>query len=167
MLESLRCLLAVRWFSTEDRRGFTLIELSLVGGIVGLLAALAVPNLTALMERARIARAIGDIKALGQNVIEFSVVNNRFPASPAEAGLDGFVDPWGNPYGYLELEGLGEFDAKKVARKDRFLKPLNTDFDLWSNGADGIGNKSIGTRFGKDDIVRAMNGGWVGLGEDF
>jgi general secretion pathway protein G len=49
-------------------------------------------------------------------------------------------DPWGNPYQYLPLDGAsppGGGGAAAHARKDRFLVPIDTDFDLYSMGKDG------------------------------
>jgi general secretion pathway protein G len=71
------------------------------------------------------------------------------------------VDPWGYPYVYRPVTGPGG------ARKDKFMVPLNTDFDLYSVGADGESVAPLSAARSKDDIIRALNGGWVGLASNF
>lgn len=52
-------------------------------------------------------------------------------------------------------------------RKDGKLNPLNTDFDLYSNGRDGDSKGPLSAKASRDDIVRANNGAFIGLGEDY
>ena len=52
-------------------------------------------------------------------------------------------------------------------RKDGNLNPLNTDFDLYSRGQDGDTAGPLSAQSSRDDIVRANNGAFVGLGEDY
>jgi general secretion pathway protein G len=52
-------------------------------------------------------------------------------------------------------------------RKDRNLVPINTDFDLYSMGKDGETVMPLTTPKSQDDIVRASNGAFVGLGSDY
>jgi len=143
------------------RRGFTLIELLIAMTIIGVLAAIAIPNYSRMRERANVARAIGDIKALSQNINEYRLTNGKLPASLTEAGSS-ITDPWGRPYQYVPIaKGKGGF------RKDRFLVPINTDFDLYSVGADGASVGPLTSGVSRDDIIRANDGGFVGLASDF
>ncbi|MDH4073829.1 MAG: prepilin-type cleavage/methylation domain-containing protein, partial [Gammaproteobacteria bacterium] len=52
-------------------------------------------------------------------------------------------------------------------RKDGSLNPLNTDFDLYSAGADGESAGPLSATKSRDDIVRANNGAFIGLGENY
>ena len=52
-------------------------------------------------------------------------------------------------------------------RRDHFLVPVNTDFDLYSLGEDGKSQSPFTARDSRDDIVRANNGGYVGLVSDY
>ncbi len=79
-------------------------------------------------------------------------------------GSDQLRDPWGRPYEYLDLS-----DAKShgKSRKDKNLVPLNADFDLYSMGKDGTSVSALTAKASQDDIVRANNGGFIGLAADY
>ncbi len=143
------------------RLGFTLIELLIGMVIVGVLAAIALPNYSRLRERAYVARAIGDIKAMSQNIGDYQIETGSLPAALTDVGSS-IVDPWGHPYQYLPITGPGT-----GFRKDRFLVPINTDYDLYSMGPDGASVGPTTTAPGQDDIVRANDGGFVGLASEF
>ena len=53
------------------------------------------------------------------------------------------------------------------ARKDKFLVPLNTDYDLYSRGQDGESAGPLTASESKDDVIRALDGRYVGLASDF
>ena len=152
--------------SRRRRAAFTLIELTLVVVIVGILTTLAVPNYQRVKERALIVRAIGDVNSLQQDVLDFRLANGRLPASLGEIGWGDLVDPWGNPYEFVPVT-LGPGGKLLGFRKDRFLNPINSDFDLWSMGPDGRSNAQLTTMASLDDIIRANDGSFVGVAEDF
>ncbi|MEE8386397.1 MAG: prepilin-type N-terminal cleavage/methylation domain-containing protein, partial [Dehalococcoidia bacterium] len=82
--------------------GFTLVELMLVTTIIGTLAAIAAPALQDVIDKARVAAAIGDIKALEIEIVQWEAVNyGEPPTSLAAVGRATLLDPWGNPYQYL------------------------------------------------------------------
>ena len=87
-----------------------------------------------------------------------------YPDSLADAGLGGMRDPWGNPYGYLNL---GDRNARGHARKDHSLVPINTDFDLYSMGPDGRSAPPLTAQHSRDDIVRANDGAFIGVAADY
>ena len=74
-----------------------------------------------------------------------------------------FCDPWGNRYVYLRITGSN----RGSLRKDRFLVPINSDFDLYSMGIDGESKAPLNTKVSQDDVVRALDGGFIGLAEEF
>ena len=82
----------------------------------------------------------------------------------ADVGAGAMRDPWGNPYGYLNLSESG---ARGQARKDHALVPINTDFDLYSKGKDGVSVGPLTAQPSRDDIIRAADGRFVGLASDF
>lgn len=63
------------------KRAFTLIELLIVVAIIGILAAIAVPNFLNAQTRAKVARVYGDIKAQGTALEQYRLDNNHYPPS--------------------------------------------------------------------------------------
>jgi general secretion pathway protein G len=147
-------------------KGFGLMELMIVLVVVGLLAALALPAYSGFIDRARVKRAIGDIGSMHIKLEEFRIKNNdQLPVSLNELNMDVPMDPWDQPYVYLNIQAAGP--AAGGLRKDGKLNPLNTDFDLYSLGADGSSAGPLSAKASRDDIVRANNGAFIGLGEDY
>lgn len=103
--------------------------------IAGILAVIAVSVYTGVIERARVAAAIGDIGKIHMSIQKFLLTENAgYPVSLADMGLDNLIDPRGNPYRYLVVEGLGD---NEFVRKDKNLVPVNQRYDLYSMGKDG------------------------------
>jgi general secretion pathway protein G len=45
--------------------------------------------------------------------------------------------------------------------------PINSDYDLYSLGADGESRPQLHSAVSRDDVIRARDGGYVGLAENF
>jgi len=111
-------------------RGFTLIELMVVLVIIGVLAALIVPNVLDRTDDARTTAARTDVANLMQALKLYRLDNLRYPT--AEQGLQALIakpgsapvppnwrpyleklpnDPWGRPYQYLNPGIKGEVDV--------------------------------------------------------
>lgn len=142
--------------------GWTLIELLLVVSIIGTLAAIVVPNVQQTIERAKVAKAIGDIEAMEVELATFQADGDTLPATLAAIGRATYPDPWGRPYQYLKLARAGKGGVGQ-ARKDRFLVPLNSDYDLYSMGKDGATQAPLNAKVSLDDVIRANDGSFVGL----
>jgi len=118
----------------------------------------------AAIDQAHIAKAVGDVHAIQSDIMIFWAINGAFPDSLSQIGDDYLLDPWGNPYQYLNhtnMKGNGQ------ARKDKFLAPLNDDYDLYSMGKDGKSVGPLTAKSSQDDIVRASNGNFIGLASQF
>lgn len=118
-------------------RAFTLIEVLVVVVILGILAAVVVPQLMGRPDEARVVRARADLGAITTALNMYRLDNFEYPTT--EQGLEALVqappgvqnwrqggylpslpkDPWGRPYLYLRPGTHGG------------------EFDLWSQGADG------------------------------
>jgi general secretion pathway protein G len=144
--------------------GFTLVELLITVSIILTIAALAVPNLLSAMNQARIAKAVGDIHAIGTDIEGYELINRVYPNTLADIGYGNFNDPWGNPYQYFNFAGA---QGKGKMRKDRFLVPINTFFDLYSMGPDGKTVAPLTAQASHDDIIWANDGDYVGLASDY
>jgi general secretion pathway protein G len=113
--------------------GFTLIELMVVLVIIGVLAALIVPNVLDRADDARATAARTDVNNLMQALKLYRLDNQRYPTG--EQGLQALVqrpgagpnppnwkpyldklpnDPWGRPYQYLNPGVQGEIDVMSL-----------------------------------------------------
>lgn len=131
--------------------GFSLIEIMVVVVIMGVLAALIVPNIMGRPDQARVVAARQDIGALMQALKLYRLDNGRYPT--AEQGLPALVggqatrqpnsghsymdrlpnDPWGTPYQYLNPGVHGEIDVFSLGADGRAGGEGNdADIGSWS-----------------------------------
>ena len=143
--------------------GFTLIEVMIAMAIVGILTSIGVPNYIKYREMARIEVAITEIKFIEKKIANHVVDNGALPEDLSEIGMNKVLDPWGRPYTYLKIKGNDEKGKNFRPRKDLSLHPINSDYDLFSVGKDGRSNAPLTAKISQDDIIRANNGGFVGL----
>ncbi len=143
---------------------FTLLELILIVAILGLLCGIAVPIYADLRYQAQLAAAKGMIREIEANVNlyyykhEVNGIKPSYPATLADVMHVLPVDPWGNTYRYISSEDPAWYGSQRM---DRNMRPLNSDFDLYSMGPDGRSAPSLSVNVSRDDIIRAGNGAFV------
>ena len=150
-------------------RGFTMIELCIVIAIICTLAAIAIPNYLGYKYKARVLVAISDIRMIEREIVNFTTENGgQLPNSLSDLTAIGSInDPWGNPYRYLRIDGAiknkGKKDEEDKRRRNMSDNPVDTDYDLYSMGRDGLSKPQFKFKDSQDDVVRAYNGQYVGL----
>jgi len=164
-------------WNNEASSGFTFIELIVVTAVTITLSAVAIPTYRTYIERAKTTKAIAEIRLLGTEILAFYAVNESLPITLDEMGRATLKDPWGTPYVFLNIIN---YDMKKGGtkvpkgpkgtgkpRKDRFLVPINSDYDLYSMGPDGKTIAPLTAKNSRDDILRANNGTFIGPASEF
>jgi general secretion pathway protein G len=142
--------------------GFTLLELVATLAVVGTLVAIFVPGFIEWLRSNRVDRATLGIRLIDADIRIWGG-GQEFPDSLDELGGPPRLDPWGRPYVYLRIESSNRGEW----RKDRFLNPLNSDYDLYSMGPDGRSRPPLTAAMSRDDVVRAGDGAYVGRAEDY
>ena len=115
----------------QRQHGFTLIEIMVVVVILGILAALVVPQVMGRPDQAKVTVTKSDLNAVAAALEMYRLDNHHYPST--QQGLEALVkkpsgspparnwnsggylkrlplDPWGNPYVYLAPGSRGPFD---------------------------------------------------------
>lgn len=138
---------------TRKQNGFTLIEIMVVVVILGILAALVVPQVMNRPDQAKVTVAKGDIKAVAAALDMYKLDNYGYPTTqqglealverpsgapqPKNWNKDGYLkrlpkDPWGNDYQYLAPGTRGAFDLYSLGADGREGgSDLNADIGNW------------------------------------
>ncbi len=135
--------------------------------LIGTLVAIVIPVYQHYVDKAASARTIAEVRMLDSEIKGYENSYEGLPDTLAQVGRGNFLDYWGTPYEYMNITcqvvSQGKCNASQGARKDHFLVPLNSDFDLYSKGADGDSKAPLTAQASWDDIVRANDGAFVGL----
>ena len=119
------------------QKGFTLIELMVVLVIIGVLAALIVPNVLDRADDARVMAAKTDVNNLMQALKLYKLDNQRLPTS--EQGLQALIaKPANGPIPQNWKPYLDKLPNEPWGRPDQYLNPgIKGETDVMSLGADG------------------------------
>ena len=128
-------------------KGFTLIELLIVVAIIGIIAAIAIPNLLNAVQRGKQKRTMGDMRTVATAVESYAVDNNSYPSISTITGLSIYLEPtyirrlptqdaWKTNFGWLtDSQSYSIISYGKNKRQDGSPPPLGAtqkfDNDLW------------------------------------
>ena len=106
----------------RNAKGFTLIELLIVVAIIGIIVAIAIPNLLNAIQRAKQRRTMGDIRTSATAIEAYAVDMNRYPPSAGSYDL---------PVGLTTATTVGNNMYKYVSPTYVKAIPLADGWNSW------------------------------------
>lgn len=136
----------------RKEQGFTLIELLIVVAIIGIIAAIAIPNLLNAIDRGRQKRTMADIRSVGTAAEAYAVDNNRYPD---EGALGTLVVVNGNLDTHVEPVYIKKCPDQDGWSFDLMYGSDGGDYTVRSYGKDGASDAATGgkTTDFEDDII--------------
>jgi general secretion pathway protein G len=129
----------------RNSKGFTLIELLIVVAIIGIIVAIAIPNLLNAIQRAKQRRSMGDIRSTATAIEAYAVDYNRYP--PAAATSIEF--PNGTGFGTTTLGPMSGYISPTYIR----VTPLADGWNSWFiYDSDALGNAYVLVSLGRDGL---------------
>jgi general secretion pathway protein G len=112
----------------QRERGFTLIELLIVVAIIGIIAAIAIPNLLNAIDRGKQKRTMADMRSIGTAVEAYAVDNNVYPTANSAVVLKGLVEP-------IYIKTMPVNDGWN---NTWVVDSISAQYTISSNGKDGV-----------------------------
>ncbi|MEO0482531.1 MAG: type II secretion system protein GspG [Planctomycetota bacterium] len=120
--------------STRRRSGFSLLELMLVLGILGVLMAVAAVNVLGGQDRANIRATEATMRTVQNGIIEYKTFANTFPVNIADL-VPNYVstvkDAWGNDL-YYATPGFAGKPFTLISNGPDGEPETDDDMDLWT-----------------------------------
>ena len=143
----------LRYFH-KNAKGFTLIELLIVVAIIGILAAIAIPNLLNAQRRVKISRAAADTKTIVTQTQLYYNDKNAYPANLAGLQSNGYVssitDPFTSPAANYQYTLNGAAFASQANAN------MTDDIRSWSVGPNGTNDSYAGDDVGYSNQTGAL-----------
>jgi len=120
----------------KNKKGFTLIELLIVVAIIGIIAAIAIPNLIRALQKGKQTRTLGDMKSIGTAIESYRTECHFLPSVPGVVAV-------GSASGYgigNNLTALGIIAGNQRVTKDGW----GFSMCMTSSGGD-VGSYSTGS----------------------
>lgn len=158
------------------QKGFTLIEMLITMAIVGVVSMIAANSYNNYIDTTKNSLAISQITSLSLVIDSYYLDNGYYPSNLEQIGNNNLLDPWGNPYVFINFReyaaGTGthmhhQNMSISIARKDRNLVPINSNYDLYSPGKDGKSKPPLVAKDSHDDIIYANDGDYIGIAHSY
>ena len=114
----------------RDSKGFTLIELLIVVAIIGIIAAIAIPNLLNAIDRGKQKRTMADMRSIGTAVESYAVDNNVYPTLNTIVALQTIIQTGA----YMKNMPLQDGWSH-----DLVVDSVAAEYTIYSTGKDGTG----------------------------
>jgi general secretion pathway protein G len=130
-------------------QGFTLIELLIVVAIIGIVAAIAIPNLLNAVDKGKQKRTMADLRSIGTAVEVYAIENTVYPTAADAASSKALIDP-----AYIKaMPTVDGWSTQFVVDSSAFA------YTIYSQGKDGIGSTCVpGTTSTFNDEICFVDG---------